>query len=149
MKLRTALIGTGAPLALVALLGTTASAATLYTERATAAGSSPTIDAHCLTVPGYENPRAIAGTACFKHYGDRFWIKDNLADGHHIEMRGQVNTTGDNFRCYELSGSSAGWQICDSFSDNIPENAVLAWNIGLWEGNDLLRVGSERWSPTS
>ncbi|WP_159047018.1 hypothetical protein [Streptomyces pactum] len=141
---------TTAAFALVAFLGGSASAATLHSEQASATSTSPTLDANCNEVTGYENPRATAGLACFRPYGDKFYVRDTLADGHHIEVRGTVNRTGDNFRCYEHGGSSAGWQVCDGFHDEIPENSTIYWEIGLWEGGTLLGTGGDpKFSSTS
>lgn len=113
-------------------------AATVYTEKATSA-SSITVDANCSFV--YNSKGQLAGMGCFKASGDKFYVRDYLADGHHVEMRGQINTNGNGFRCYETGGTAAGWQVCDSFWDNIPENAVLAWTASVWEGDDLLYSG--------
>lgn len=143
MRLTAPVFVTATAFTLAIFLGTSASAATLYTERASATGTSPTLDANCNEVNGYENSRATAGLACFRPLGDKFYVRDTLADGHHIEVRGTVNRTGDKFRCYELSGSSAGWQVCDSFADEIPEHSTIYWEIGLWEGSTLLRTGGD------
>ncbi len=109
-----------------------------------------TLDTNCNEVTGYENPRATAGLACFRPYGDKFYVRDTLADGHHIEVRGTVNRTGDNFRCHEHGGSAAGWQVCDGFHDEIPENSTIYREIGLWEGGTLLGTGGDpKFSSTS
>jgi hypothetical protein len=150
MKLATSVVVTTTAFALVTFLGTSASAATLYTERASSTSTTPTLNANCNEVTGYENPRATAGLACFRPLGDKFYVRDTLGDGHHIEVRGTVNRTGDNFRCYELGGASAGWQVCDSFADEIPENSTIYWEIGLWEGSKLLGTGGDpKFSSTS
>jgi hypothetical protein len=124
--------------AIVLLASGSAFAATVYSESATPT-SAPTLDANCSFA--VDSSGTLGATGCFKADGDRFYIKDNRADGHHVEVRGQINTSGNGIRCYENRGSAAGWLICDSFWDNIPENAVVAWTVGVWEGGTLLYAG--------
>jgi hypothetical protein len=131
---KTALVAAAAT-AIVGLTPGTASARTIWSEYAGPA-SAPTVDGNCSFIYGPD--RRLAAVGCFKASGDKFYIKDAAADGHHVEIRGQINTNGDGFRCYEYRGASAGWLVCDSFWDNIPENAVVAWWLGVWEGDDLL-----------
>jgi hypothetical protein len=141
--IRKAAVVAAAAAAIVLLAPGSASAATVYSESATPT-SAPTIDANCSWA--YDSSGRVGAIGCFKADGDRFYIKDNRADGHHVEARGQINTSGNGIRCYENRGSAAGWLICDSFWDNIPENAVVAWTIGVWEGSTLLYAGQLKFS---
>jgi hypothetical protein len=132
-----------AAVAVVLLAPGSAFAATVYSEVATPT-SAPTIDANCAFA--YDSSGRVGAIGCFKAAGDRFYIKDARADGHHVEARGQINTTGNGIRCHESRGADAGWLVCDSFWDNIPENAVVAWTIGVWEKSKLLYAGQLKFS---
>lgn len=127
--------------ALIVLVPTTASAVPVHAKKARPTSGSPGNSGHCGSVLGGGKD---AGFACFKKKGDRFWVKDNANDGHHVELRGAVNTSGDGFRCI---GSGRGWQICD-FSSEMPEGASFAWYTVLCDGNKVVRTGSEKFSYT-
>ncbi len=112
--------------------------AAVYQEYASLAYSSPPAypKAVCDSVWYRHNGEARMGArGCFEKHGDEFWIDDTLADGHHVEMRAQVNLTGDGFRCYTYRHSSYSWQRCDSFASKIPEDGRLWVTIGVWEGS--------------
>ena len=87
------------------------------------------------------------GWACFKQYGDVFYIKDEVKDGHHLEIHAMVANadTGQliGIRCYETGGVASGWQACTSFGDNVPENSTLEINLGLYEKDEALE-----WAPS-
>ncbi|OQO95068.1 hypothetical protein B1813_03160 [Saccharomonospora piscinae] len=122
--------------------------AATYTERATQTSGTPSLE-YCNEVRTQEAPIGTQmGLACFQPYGDRFWVKDMRADGYHIEMRA-IDSDGKSYRCYEYGTSSAGWQICDSFHDNIGENKRLFWTVGAYDRDKLIMLSSERVSPTS
>lgn len=82
-----------------------------------------------------------AGMACFERYGDKFWVKDNLADGHHVATAAEVNGT-DYFVCHDYSGKVAGWTVCDGFSSQIPEHVRMIWNVSVMEGDTELAHGT-------
>lgn len=112
-----------------------------YTEYAHVAGGSPPAAAYCETVY-YPNPNVAAGSACFEKYGDVFWVRDRNADGHHVEMRAQMPSTGKKFRCHEGRGSSVGWQKCTGFSGKIPEHDKIFWWLAVYEGSESLNVST-------
>jgi hypothetical protein len=115
----------------ISFLGVGTAYATVYQEYATNVSSSPPSGAPCVEV--WHN-RTRGGKACFEAHGDEFWIRDYDAEGWHVEMRAQLNTNGNGFRCYTYRGPSATWQRCDSFSDNIPEDGRLIFSVSLWDG---------------
>ncbi|WP_327315296.1 hypothetical protein [Streptomyces sp. NBC_01235] len=74
--------------------------------------------------------------------GDKFYVKDLHSDyGHHVEVRGQDNVSGDGYRCWEDGGTGPGWQVCDSLWDDIAENATVPSGVSAYEGSDLLWSG--------
>lgn len=119
--------------------GGPAVAQTIYTERGTASALSGS-NLHCVSVMNPDRHR-WAGRACFRPYGDRFFIKDTLADGHHVEVRAQVNVTNDGLRCLPGGG---GWRVCNSFARVVPENARIAWTIQLREGSRVITSSALR-----
>jgi hypothetical protein len=144
--IRTALSTLAAAAAVIVLSPGTASARTIYQEYATVVSTSPPSNASCSYVI---SGREVGGQACFTPDGDQFWIRDLRADGLHVEMRAQVNTTGDGFRCYTYRGSSYPWQRCDSFWDEIPENGTVIYTASLWDGTTQRSVGSLRMARAS
>ncbi|MEU6354223.1 hypothetical protein ABZ896_33675 [Streptomyces sp. NPDC047072] len=127
---------------LVLMTPGSASAQTVHTEQATPSGT-PSIDANCAWVSGGGHDRGIA---CFKASGDKFYVKDLYSDGHHVEVRGEDNVSGDGYRCWENGGTAAGWQVCDSFWDDISENATVSWVVSVYEGSDILWSGPFKFS---
>ncbi|WP_411079256.1 hypothetical protein [Streptomyces sp. cmx-18-6] len=110
-----------------------------YTEYAKVAGASPPSNAYCQTIY-YPNPNVAAGRACFQKYGDVFWLRDRKADGHHVEMRGQMPSNGKKFRCHEGRGSAVGWQKCTGFASKIPERDKIFWWLSVYEGSNALNT---------
>ncbi|MGH4028478.1 hypothetical protein ACQB60_06020 [Actinomycetota bacterium Odt1-20B] len=140
-----AAIGATAAVAVVALLPSSASAKTVYTEKAHASKSSPKIDGHCLWLKSGHVDKPVA-MACFKKAGHRFWVRDYKRDGMRVELRGQVNKNGAGYRCY--GNYKAGWRKCTKIGKKMPGHAVFAWNISLNKGNKVIRVGDMKMSRT-
>ncbi|AGI88362.1 hypothetical protein AB0F32_05625 [Streptomyces albidoflavus] len=120
----------------VALQGSASAAS--YTYRATDVSGGP--DWNQLKACSYVNYNGEAGRACFQPNGDKFWVQDLKADGHHVEMNAQVNVNGNWYHCLNYHGKAAGWTSC-SFATVVPENARIAYNVSVWEGDKLLRSG--------
>lgn len=112
-----------------------------YTEYAKVAGASPPSSAYCRTVY-YPTVNVAAGSACFQKYGDVFWVRDQRADGHHIEMRAQMVTGNKKFRCHEGRGSAVGWQKCTGFASKIPEHDKIFWWLSVYEGSSALNTSN-------
>mgnify|MGYP001387872601 CR=1 FL=1 len=92
--------------------------------------------------------RAIGVLVCFEPYGDKFWIKDTLADGHHVAVsfatgRGEIGS------CHNYHGKAAGWTLCDQFAKHISEHETINF-IGLtMEGSKILAQTKNAWAGTT
>lgn len=140
MNVRKVLASAGAVAAL--LIGATASpasAVTNYREYASIAGSAPPSGSSCSQV--YYGG-GLAGVACYQALGDVFWIRDTMADGHHVEGRGVMESVGRGFSCYSYRSSDTGWQKCTGFADLIPEHDTInLFRAEVYEGSTLLAGG--------
>lgn len=87
----------------VALQGSASAAS--YTYRATDVSGGP--DWNQLKACSYVNYNGEAGRACFQPNGDKFWVQDLKADGHHVEMNAQVNVNGNWYHCLNYHGKAA------------------------------------------
>jgi len=139
MTLRKVLALAGAMAAV--LIGFTASPASAanYREYASIADSAPPSGSSCSQV--YYGG-GLAGVACYQALGDVFWIRDTMADGHHVEGRGVVESVDRGFSCYSYRGSGVGWEKCTGFADLIPEHDRLTlFRSEVYEGSTLLAGG--------
>lgn len=123
---------------MTAALQGVASAAS-YTYQASNVSGGPDWDQLKACSNVYYNGEA--GRACFQPYGDKFWVQDLKGDGHHVEMNAQVNVNGNWYHCLDYHGAAAGWTYC-SFASVVPENARIAYNSSVWEGDELLSTGT-------
>jgi hypothetical protein len=121
--------------------------ATGYTQTAHETSTTPSLDGNCDIVgsPGY----ASGGTACFKAYGDHWYIKDNAADGDRLEVRGIAQwNTSVHFRCIDNAGKAAGWTVCD-FSSQVVENSSIAWVLVRYHNGKGVDATDNKVSRTS
>jgi hypothetical protein len=152
ISIRIAVIGL-----LVATLGVgfagPASAQTIYTAYAHQTSVDP-VNGGTISFPGALNCAPVTykgyvrGDACFRPYGDKFYVRDTDADGYRVEMRGLGNWSGTpGFMCVDNSGKAAGWTVCDGWSGVIPENWELVLWATVWDGNTELSAA--QWGPVS
>jgi hypothetical protein len=117
------------PLATIGLLMPAGPAnATTFVSDGNAAGPAPTEDGKVCADSG-------ATFACFTPLGDKIWVFDDAADGHHSE--GQLHVNGDLFVCQNFTGSGT-WRVCNSWSDLIPEHENAVFCAETWEGNTFI-----------
>lgn len=141
-------LATGAMVAgLVAGMQGAATASSTYTATAVNVSNGPVFDntTHCIDVAYH----GIAGTVCYQPYGDKFWVRDGAADGHHIDMFAEVNTTEDHFLCSDYSGKAADWTACSGFSGQIPEHARIGFSASVVEGDDVIATSTTMFSETT
>ncbi|MGH3763282.1 hypothetical protein [Actinophytocola sp.] len=130
IKRISAIIGIVAVLS-VAFFGATASATTSMAARSKNVSGSPPGGLSC------SDGRGIGVNACFQPNGDKFWIKDYKADGHHVE----VSFDSDRLEigsCRDFHGKKAGWTVCDQFSRHISENQGIVFQGLVMEGSRIL-----------
>ncbi|WP_444474877.1 hypothetical protein [Streptomyces inhibens] len=75
------------------------------------------------------------GEVCFEPNGDKFWVKDTMADGMTIDMRALYGgNTQTVFECRDSLGSAAGWTVCE-FSREMREGRQINFIAIAWKGN--------------
>lgn len=117
-----------------AFLGGTAAAATSKAAKAKNVSGSPPGGLSC------SDGRGVGVLACFQPNGDKFWIRDFRADGHHVE----VSFDSDRLEigsCRNFHGRAAGWTVCDQFSRHISENQGIVFQGLVMEGSKILKRG--------
>jgi hypothetical protein len=73
--------------------------------------------------------------ACFTPLGDKIWVFDDAADGHHAEGELRINPTDpDVFNCRNFTGYGT-WRVCNNWSDLIPEHLDGIFCAQTYEGN--------------
>lgn len=121
LRARYALVSTVVGAAAIAALAGTA----------TAAQGAPPPSAPCAATTG--------ARACFEAYGDRVWVQDTRADGHHAEAYLVVNggSAGTIITYCENFNGASTWVVCAE-GESIPERrsgTIYALNV---EGNTVL-----------
>ncbi|MBA0052413.1 hypothetical protein E0L36_16285 [Streptomyces sp. AJS327] len=92
----------------------------------------------CSYVRGKPGPNVkVLGKACFKPYGDQFWIKDLRADGLHLEMRAMYGGNPQTiFNCKNYHGKAGGWTVC-TFANQMREKRGINFALLAYQGNSM------------
>jgi hypothetical protein len=92
--------------------------------------------------------RSIGVQVCFEPYGDKFWVRDYLADGHHVAASFS-SENGEIGACHDYHSAAAGWTRCDQFSAHISEHQQMFF-IGLvMEGSTILKQTGTAYAETT
>lgn len=88
-------------------------------------------------------PNKNEATACYKPLGDKIYIHDDKADGHHVMAYLEVLNTGGNlnFRCHNYFGAGT-WAVCKDWADEIPEHRGAGLTAASMEGDDVVNSGT-------
>lgn len=79
----------------------------------------------------------VSGKGCFQPHGDRVYVRDTRADGHHVEVRITQPTAG--FLCHTIGSSRAGWESCTGFASRMREHMYVHFAVCVYEGTTQLR----------
>lgn len=125
-----------------------ADAATVYRQTAHETSTVPKLDGNCDVVQESGYPGG-GGVACFKPYGDHWFIKDQAADGAYVEVEGTAQwNTSVHFVCGDHAGKAAGWTVCD-FASQVRENSNIVWDVAVYKGGKLVSTSDHKVSHTS
>lgn len=126
-----------AKLALAAIVMTSSAVATSAIPAA-AGDYGPGESATCVETTG--------ARACYEAYGDRLWVLDTLADGHHAEAWLSVDGAGY-FSCASYQGAWY-WKVCD-YAEDVPEHHQGGLVAERVEGKVVLNTSTNKWIYTT
>lgn len=122
----------------LAAIAMTSSAAAVSVPPATASDFGPGESATCVDTTG--------ARACYEAYGDRLWVLDTLADGHHPEAWISIAGVGY-FSCVSYQGAWY-WKVCD-YAEDVPEYHEGVVQAERVEGEVMLNNSELKWISTT
>lgn len=92
--------------------------------------------------------RSIGVLVCFEPLGDKFWVLDTRADGHHVA----ASFNSDNLElgaCHNYHGAAAEWTYCDQFAGHISEHINIQFSGLVMEGDRILDQSETAYARTT
>lgn len=126
MRIGRALAATVGSLAIVGLPLATASAAPTAPSQVQSASAAPRLTDATVRSGSVCRGNNHGAYACFKSYGDKFYIKDTKNDGYSVEVDFKTDY-GRKGGCFNTYGAGSGWAVCNF---NMKENHKLTfWTV--------------------
>ena len=84
----------------------------------------------------------LAAKGGFRHYGDTFWVYDDCADGHSVQLQVDIEPFGTSSHYDFKFTNSGGYGVNKTLQFNVHEGTALSVRACVSEGSTTINCGT-------